>query len=98
MQPLGRAFAHSQLRRAGIGPPFALRHLVARPRGIGPAQLRILQQPARKMLLFQLLHRLAVEREKPAGHHRHQIQGLAGRLAHSGLALKELFDARDLVG
>ena len=94
MQPLRHAFTHRQLIRARIRPPLALRHLVARRRRIGPTQRGALQHSPRKMLPLQLLQRLAIDRNKPSRHHRHQVECLA----HSLLVLEEVLHARNLAG
>ena len=71
------AIADRNLRGIGIGPPFALRHFVARRRRVGPAQFGILEHSSRKVLVLQLVERFAIERNEAALHTGEQGRAVA---------------------
>ena len=92
MQTLGYAVADRDLHGTAARPPRARRHLVTLRRRIGPRQLGAFQHPNRNVLAFHLLHLLAIDRNKPPLHHRHQVE----LLGHPLLMREECFHACDL--
>src|SRR5579862_1681614 len=93
-QAARRSFAHRDLLRTAVGPPFTLRDLVSRRGSVGPAEFRILGEPSRVMLVLELRYRLAIQGYKPPGDARHQVEWLR----NTRLALKKRLDSSGFVG